>query len=451
MFMNRRDDDRLEQLATEATRSGMSRLSFVQRALALGISVPVIASALEAIEGPVMAAHAASSAPVQINFSSWGSLDEQVGINQVLKVFETRYPNIQVQPQYTDWNDYWTKMNADVAAKSIADVMFLTYVPTYAAKGALMEITPLLMAHGRSISSYSSAQLFLFEYDGKLYGVPRDTDTKVIFYNRKLFRAAGVPYPKDGWSYDDLRAMAKKLTKGSGARISQYGYAFETDQWNLYLWENGVELFDNYAKPTKVTFNTPAGAQALQFMADLINKDQVVPPPTQLSSAQIAPLFATGQLAMAFGNHALVPTFVKTAGLDWFVVGMPHFTGHPTVNASGGAGYCISKYTKQLDAAYDLWNFLTGPVAAQMFSAGNDLTPLNAQALHSAAWLSKPYNKIFTQQTKYGHIAVSATAWGDITTKVQSDLQRLWIGEQTAAQALAVAAKDATALIKSSM
>src|SRR5581483_8919926 len=151
-------------------------------------------------------------------------------------------------------------------------------------------------------------------------------DTKVIFYNRKLFRQAGVAYPKDGWSYDDLRTTAKALTKGSGARISQYGYAYESDFWRLWLWQNGVELFDSDAKPTKATFNTPAGAQALQFMADLITKDQVTPPATQLSgSATIAPLFASGQVAMAFGNHALVPTFVKTSGLDWFVVGMPHF------------------------------------------------------------------------------------------------------------------------------
>lgn len=441
-------DRKLEELAIEATRTGMSRLTFMKRALALGISATAIASALEAIEGPT-GANAAGAPQVSLTFSSWGSLDEQITVNKLLEIFQKRYPNITVQPRYTDFGDYFTKLNADVATKSIADVLFLTYVPTYAAKGAIQDIRPALKAGGRSLKGYTPGQLFLFEYAGGVYGVPRDTDTKVIFYNRKLFKQAGVAYPKDGWSYDDLRTTAKALTKGSGARISQYGYAYETDFWRLWLWQNGVELFDNNAKPTKATFNTPAGAQALQFIADLTNVDQVTPPPSQMaSSAGIASLFSSGQLAMAFGNHALVPTFVRTKGLDWFVVGMPHFTGHPTVNASGGAGYAISKWTKQRDAAYKLWNFFTGTFAIETFSAGNDVTPITPSVLKSAAWLSKPYNKIFAQQTKYGHLFPSFASVGDVFNVVGSDLDKVWIGEQSAADALPKAEKDANKVIK---
>lgn len=446
--MTRKEDRKLEELALEATRTGMSRLTFMTRALALGASVSAIASALDAIEGPT-GAHAASTPQVSITFSSWGSLDEQITVNQLLEIFQKRYPNITVQPRYTDFGDYFTKLNADVATKSIADVLFLTYVPTYAAKGAIQDIHAALKSAGRSLKGYTPGQLFLFEYNGGLFGVPRDTDTKVIFYNRTLFKKAGVAFPKDGWSYDDLRTTAKALTKGSGARISQYGYAYETDFWRLWLWQNGVELFDNSAKPTKATFNTPDGATALQFIADLTNVDQVTPPPSQMaSSATIASLFTSGQLAMAFGNHALVPTFASTKGLDWFVVGMPHFTGHPTVNASGGAGYAISKWTKEPDAAYKLWNFFTGVFAIETFSAGNDVTPITPQVLNSAAWLSKPYNKIFAQQTQFGHLLPSFASFFNILNTISSDLDKVWIGEQKAADALVIAEKDADKALK---
>lgn len=435
----------LETLALEATSAGMSRLAFMKRALALGISVPAIAAALETLEGPA-SAHAAESSPVTVTFSSWGSLDEQVTVNQLLGIFQTRFPNIQVQPRYTDFTDYFTKLNADVATNSVSDVLFLTYVPTYAAKGILLD---LHQVHPQVLNGYTNDELFLFAYHGGVYGVPRDNDTKVIFYNRKLFRAAGVPYPKEGWSYDDLRTAAIALTKGKAPRISQYGYAYESDFWRLWLWQNGVELFDNDATPTKVTFNTPAGAQALQFMADLTNVDKVTPPPTQLaSSATIAPLFASGQLAMAFGNHALVPTFAKTAGLDWFVAGMPHFNGQKAVNASGGAGYTIAKHSSQPAAAFQLWSFMTGLLATQTFAAGNDVTPLNPQVLKSPAWVSKPYNKIFAEQSLIGHRFPSFAAAGDVFNVVGSDLEKVWIGEQTAAAALPIAAADALKVIK---
>ncbi len=438
----------LETLATDAAASGMSRVTFIKRALALGASIPAIAYALEALEGPA-SAHAATSSPVQITFGSWGSIDEQITANAILKVFQARYPNIQVQPQWTDFTSYFIRLNADLATKSIPDVMFLTYVPTYAAKGALLDIRAMAAKHGKNLAGYTQGELFLFEWNGGLYGVPRDNDTKVIFYNRKLFRKAGVAYPKDGWSYDDLRATAMKLTIGSGARVSQYGYAYETDFWRLWLWENGVELFDSDATPTKATFNTPAGAQALQFIGDLTNVDKVTPPPSQMAgSATIASLFSGGQLAMAFGNHALVPTFNKTKGLDWFVVGMPHFSGHKVVNATGGAGYCMSKFSSQPDAAYQLWDFMTGSIASLAFAAGDDIVPLSPEALSSATWTSKPYNKVFTAQTKLGHDFPSFAQVGPVFNAIDSALQPIWIGEQTAAEALPKAAAAAQKLLK---
>jgi len=425
-----------------------SRLGFIRQALAAGLSVPTVAALLQEIEGPVPV-HAAGAPPVQITFSSWGSLDEQVTITALLKVFEERHKNIQVQPLLTSWSSYWPKYTADLAAQSTADVQFLTFVPTYASKGALSEIRPLLRKHGQTVpTAYTPGLLSLFEYKNKLYGYPRDNGTEVIFYNKTLFRQAGVPFPTATWTWDDLRSKALKLTKRHGKRVTQYGFAFETFHWRLYIWQSGTELFDSNSAPTKVTFNTPAAAQALQFMADLITKDKVTPPASQIAdSSAIGPLFSSGRLAMAFGNHALVPTFVATPGLEWGVVGLPHFAGQPTVNEAGGAGYVISRWTQQPEAAFQLWSFLVGPVASQMFAAGNDLVPVNPQVLRSATWLSKPYNRVFSEQTALGHAFPSFAAFNDIYTVITTVLDRVWIGEMTAAQALPQAASSAAKML----
>jgi multiple sugar transport system substrate-binding protein len=137
----------------------------------------------------------------------------------------------------------------------------------------------LLARHGRGVpAGYTAAELSLFTHNGKLYGFPRDNGTEVIFYNKALFRKAGLPYPKDDWTWDDLRSLARTLTVRTGNRVSQYGFAFETSWWRLYMWENGAELFDSLSHPTKVTFDSPAAIQAIQFMGDLITKDKVTPP-----------------------------------------------------------------------------------------------------------------------------------------------------------------------------
>jgi multiple sugar transport system substrate-binding protein len=438
----------VDQLVDEAATGSMSRLAFITRALALGLSTSAVATLLGDIEGPVSAL-AKTKPKGNISFSSWGSPDEQTTINKVLDVFHQRYSSITVTPQLTSWTDYWPKYNADVAAHSTADVQFLTLVPGYAQKGALYDLHTLFKRFNKPLpKGYTKAQLALFEYKKGLYGVPRDNDTKVIFYNKTLLKQAGVKAPKSSWTYDDLRSLAKKLTVRQGSRVVQYGYAFETGQWDLYVWQHGSELFDNDQTPHKLTFNNARAAAGIQFMANLINKDKVTPPPTQLDSTHIGPLFAGGQLALAFGNHALVPTFTAAQNLSWGVVGMPHFKGYKTVNVAGGAGYTISRWTKNVPAAFQLWEFITGSTASLIFAAGNDLVPNNPKALHSKSWLSKPYNKVFTQQTKLGHDFPSFPQWTDVSNAISASLDKVWTGEETAKAALHAAVAPAEKALK---
>jgi multiple sugar transport system substrate-binding protein len=444
--MDRTSD--IDQLVNEAAAGQMSRLAFISRALALGLSAAGVATLLGDIEGPLPAL--AAKAKGSITFSSWGSPDEQATINKVLDVFHQRYPSITVTPQLASWTDYWPKYNADVAAHSTADVQFLTLVPGYAQKGALYNLHTLFKRFKKPLpKGYTQGQLALFEYKKGLYGVPRDNDTKVIFYNKKLFSQAGVKAPTSSWTYDQLRSLAKKLTVRQGTRVVQYGYAFETGQWRLYIWQHGSELFDNDQTPHKLTFDNAKAAAGIQFMADLINKDKVTPAPDQIvDSTNIGPLFAGGQLAMAFGNHALVPTFTSTPGLSWGVVGLPHFTGYKTVNVAGGAGYTISRWTKNVPAAFQLWEFITGPTASLIFASGNDLVPNNPKALHSKQWLSKPYNKVFSQQTKLGHDFPSFPQWNDVSNAISAALDKAWTGESTAKQALDAAVAPAEKALK---
>lgn len=438
----------VDRLVEEAATGSMSRLAFVTRALALGLSASGVATLLGDIEGPLPAL--AAKAKGHISFSSWGSPDEQTTINKVLDVFHQRYSGITVTPRLTSWTDYWPKYNADVAAHSTADVQFLTLVPGYAQKGALYDLHTLFKRFHKPLpKGYTKAQLALFEYKKGLFGVPRDNDTKVIFYNKTLFKQAGVSFPKNNWTYGELRSLAKKLTVRQGSRVTQYGYAFETGQWDLYIWQHGSQLFDNDQTPHKLTFDNAKAAAGLQFMANLINKDNVTPAPTQMAdSSTIGPLFTSGQLAMAFGNHALVPSLTSTPGLSWGVVGMPHFSGYKTVNVAGGAGYTISRWTKNVPAAFQLWEYITGPTASLIFASGNDLVPNNPKALHSKQWLSKSYNKVFTQQTKLGHDFPSFPQWQDVSNAIAAQLDKVWTGETTAKAALHAAVGPAQNALK---
>ena len=64
---------------------------------------------------------------------------------------------------------------------------------------------------------------------GDPYGVPLEADATVILYNKKELAAAHVPFPKDGWTWNQMLADAKKLRKGSGATQKQYGICLRPD------------------------------------------------------------------------------------------------------------------------------------------------------------------------------------------------------------------------------
>ena len=103
-------------------------------------------------------------------------------------------------------------------------------------------------------------------------------------------------------------------------------------------------------------------SKPIQFLADLMNEDKSAPSfDLQRDSSNVSQLFMTGQVAMVFGNHALIPNFMEAEDLEWDIVGMPRAEGKDPVNVAAGAGYVISENTEHLEEAFLLWSFLLGP------------------------------------------------------------------------------------------
>lgn len=76
--------------------------------------------------------------------------------------------------------------------------------------------------------------------NGKHYALPYSMATYGLYYNKAMFDKAGVPYPTDDWTWDDLRAAALKLTSGSGASKT-YGFLPDyTGQWAFLLFNSSV-------------------------------------------------------------------------------------------------------------------------------------------------------------------------------------------------------------------
>jgi multiple sugar transport system substrate-binding protein len=194
----------------------------------------------------------------------------------------------------------------------------------------------------------------------------------LLYYNRKIFDDAGIPYPPanaaDAWTWDEFVAVAKKLTKDTNGvtadqagfnanSIATYGVWFDTLgwMWPIMAVSNGGGLMSQDGK--EFLMDKPESIEAAQAVADLYLKHKVSPQPgAALPTIEVTLL--SGQVAMATGGQWNVGTnFPNAPDLDYGVAVLPKFKQAVTYNTGGPE--CISATTKYPQEAMDFLKWYT--------------------------------------------------------------------------------------------
>ena len=375
-----------------------------------------------------------SASPVTITWSFWGD-DWEVAVNQrMVRAFERDFPHIKVRTEHHPWSEYFTWLRDEWRAGRSPDVMFLNYIPSYVVTG---ELEPLdRFADSAQLADFYPALLNSFRYNGQLYGLPRDNDTKVIYYNRAHFGDAGLAEPGADWTWADLRDAALALT-GQDTAGPRYGFGFEREYWWLvWLWQNGGQVVDDGQNPGAVLLDSPANAEALQFLQDLIHVDRVTPPLAQMNTDEMNRLFREGRLSMIFGNHGLVPWFANTPELSWDVAPLPQ--NRERINVAGGAGFTISRRSQAKEASWQLVRFLTGPKAQALLAESGVITPARRSVREDNIFLrQQPYRaEVFLAETEIGRPVPNFPGVTEMERVMDEGLAPVWRGERRVADVL---------------
>ena len=376
--------------------------------------------------------------PVTVTWSFWGDPWELAVNERMVRAFERDHPEIRIQIQHHPWGTYFDWLRGEWRAGRSPDVMFLNYIPSYAALGELEPLDRYIERDRIALADFYPGLLDGFRSQATLYGLPRDNDTKVIYYNRDHFAEAGIAEPMPGWTWDDLRRAALALTRHDrGGPGPRYGFGFEPSYWWLvWIWQNGGEVLDDDARPTNVLLDSPENAAALQFLQDLIHVDRVTPPPDQLNTDDMAELFREGRLAMLFGNHALVPWFTETPGLAWDVAPLPQNVAR--VNVAGGAGFTISRRSQQKDAAWTFVRFLAGQKAQAILAESGVITPARRSVREENIFLrQQPYRAdVFLAETELGRPVPNFPGVTEMYRVIDEGLAPVWAGQRRPAEVL---------------
>src|SRR5690606_5071845 len=133
---------------------------------------------------------------------------ELAAYQQLVAAFKDVHPDIQVELRHVaGQGDYQKQLVTAFSAGAEPDVMLLNYrrVLQFAANGGLEPVGPYVDKSGSlDLAGFYPEAIEAFQWDGKLWCVPQNVSSLVVYYNRSLFDAAGLAYPAAGWTWDDF-------------------------------------------------------------------------------------------------------------------------------------------------------------------------------------------------------------------------------------------------------
>ncbi|HVL40139.1 MAG TPA: sugar ABC transporter substrate-binding protein [Fimbriimonadaceae bacterium] len=309
-----------------------------------------------------------------LRVANWGGAGEDNEFDRLVQKFNARFE----QEHGVDLRiegipgEYVHKMLLNFIAGTQPDVMVLdaSSAAVFINNGLLTDLRPFIESDPQfDLTAYYPNVVEIAKRGDAIYAIPGDFTPMVMYFNKDLFDAAGVPYPKPGWSFEDFLETARKLTVRDGrGRVTQYGFAFTNwmPGWVMWLWNNGGEVLSPDGTKAEGFFDSPQNVEAVSFLRELVNVHRVAPSLSE-QSAMGVDLFANGQAAMVvMGHWALVGYKAAPRDergrpkIDWQrlgVVELPHNTPEPhTVMYE--AGFAIPRGCKNPELAWEyikLW------------------------------------------------------------------------------------------------
>lgn len=352
----------------------------------------------------------------QLKYTTIGGKDEiatfQGLANQFNRTHKNAHATFQLAPG--SWETFNQKLITQIASNAVPDALrhAIIYRPELITAGYVEDLMPYAQKSHFPFDAYYKAPFNGYLTSKSLWGVPAGIFTMAMYYNKTMFKEAGIPFPSTDWSkgydFDQFLAVAKKLTKGSGPN-KQYGVAMNTDLrwWIQFIWQSGGDfLTPGYRK---VALGEPGAQQALQYLHDMMFKYGVWPNPESLKSgAGPTGLFTSGRVGMYLDGNWQMPTAKTITKFDWGVAPLPHnthvYTGYYI------DGWFVPKGAPRPDLSWELISSFLGNEAEDYVVHRSDLgIPMLKSVAHKDAnILFSPLNKaeqqVWLDSPNHGHL-----------------------------------------------
>lgn len=371
--------------------------------------------------------------------------DDKRMLEEIAGIYNQSHPNVKLNFIECAPDDYDEKIIVQLAGGQDIDLVWAGNNAAYAdfaSKDLLLPLSEFIKRDNVDVSGYGPT------YDGlkinnEIYLMPMRNSVWMLYYNKDLFDAAGVDYPKGSMTYEEFREVAKKMTKGEGTEKTWGAYIHTWPiSWTRYAIQGGSTIIDEDLNPF---------IEALQYRMDLEADGSIMSYTEQkATTAHYKSAFLKGNVAMHIMGDFHIGQLRESESkneltFDWDIAASPIPEGaSPNTTTGMPAGFGINKKSKNPEAAWEFLSFASGEEGAKVYArAGYIPSYLNddVRSIISYDGTTKPENigALLEQKVYVEYPAVSGI--GQVDKIYDEESQLVFAGEATPEEAVATISK----------
>lgn len=348
----------------------------------------------------------APAAAAQIEIDFWHSMSGAAGraLNDLVDRFNASQSEIRVNAQFSgSYAEALTRAIAALRTGQAPNILQVYEVGTQTMldSGAIIPVYELAEARGGIDFGDISRPIFnYYAVDGKLYSMPFNSSTAMLYYNKDVFRAAGLDPNKPPTTFDDVLEMGRQIV-ASGAAPNAISFG-----WPAWVLEQAHATHNQFyannengrkGRATEVLFNGPFGVEVVNHWRRWAEEGVFVYGGREYSANQA---FISGQIAMLIQSTSSLASIEEAADFEVGTTFLPRLEGYPRGNSViGGASLWVLKGQSEaeLDAVWEFFKFINKTENAVAWHQGTGYFPVSNSAVKTlldSGWFSDHPNSI---------------------------------------------------------
>ncbi len=329
--------------------------------------------------------------PVTISFAFSAPYEEH--FQALVAAFNEQAPHITVRLVPLRNQGRFDRLTS---GDDVVDTFYLpsAFLPALYEQGALLDLRSHIEQDDTlDWEDYYPSVVDLVSIEGTVSALPGAVEPGVVLYNRELFDRYGVPYPRQGWTWQDFVDMAGAL-RDADAQVFGFAPQILDDMYLqfapqffdplYFVYQNGGRIFDNWDRPTRTTFDDPLTVEAVAWYAKLIHIHGVAPTREEARAAFVGDPRAVygymlGKVGMMYGGASVrFPRTGQDTAVDQGVVPPPR--GAQSATFCTSTLYAISSRSADRHASWEWLSFLSRQMPPESTPARRSLAASEAYA-----------------------------------------------------------------------